>query len=567
MWGVVAAMAVAAAIGGLIYLFWGGESAATKHAKAMEEVRKQHDETRKAGEQYADSLEKLSQKEALSAAEKEQAKRLIADLQEANRNLGKSTEELGIAYDEATGSIMGADKALALFRENARQSAIADLKNEGDALAAQYDELRSKIHMDGNVGTWRAIGTWVSFGYMDNEDEIRQKMTDLEKKKSENATSMSKAMDYSDEYKERAKKLEEFYEKDTELARNAYAQKVADIQKEFSERETILRQLIAEQEARQDLTIAEREQLKERKEGLKGLNDLQRQRIELLKEEERRNLEKIKTDFERKRAENVEKKKWNERLEASPEDAAAEAQKQSAKADKAFYVAIAAREAAIGNETLTEKQRKQLDDAVETAKTNAEKWKGRTEEAGKAVDEKAKKEEKESANREKEVGNVATERQNREKRRAKEEEEKAWKETAEADPAAAQAKAQSEYANSQKGLNEAYEKWKQLIRDGAAAEVIDAQKTLVNDMEDNIDLWRKRADEVAIKEIDERKEIQSRDYQMPATLMAGSVDAQKKFIENQQNMRNGMEQQQARTNSILEGMASDIEDLKDNEGV
>lgn len=544
-----------AALGALCYWFASGESAAERHAKAMEKVREQNDAVRKSGEAYADSLEKLAKKESLNNSEKEQAKKLIREVQEANKKLGKDNEDLGLTFDEVTGSIVGSDEALAKFRQTMRQSAMKDLENEFDALDARVNELKKSIRVDGQIGKARWLATYYTFGWVDNEEEIKAKIAEAEKKKSENMEKQSQARDYTDEYKEHEKALEEFEKKDVERSQNAYATKVNEIRKEFAERETILKQLIAEQELRKDLSETERKALENRKKALEGLNEEQEKRMKMLQEEERLSLRKIRDDFNQKRAEKENEKNWKTTLNSNPEVAVQQAFAESLLASEQFAKALLNREMAVGDENLTAAEIESLDKEVERGRVEAEKWKSRLDEAdGKVAEQKEL--------RDNSLAEIDREREKREKDRAKREEEENWKETSKADPAAASAKAQQEYTNSQKGLDEAYAKWKQLIREGATQETIDTQKTLVSDMEENIEKWRQRVGYSVAAELDEKKEATQRNAQMPATLMAGSVDAQRKFLENQMNLQNPVVSELSKTNGILGDISEKMDEME-----
>ena len=538
---ITAAALAAIAVFAILGVHWlASESAASKAAKATEELRKQHDEFRESARQSADILDKLNKKMELNDEEKDVSQNAWNDLKRNADALGISLENLGISYDKETGKINATAEAMAKFREKMRSEELKELNKEIQAQGAYLDELTAKLH-NGKVGWGRWLGTWATFGYMDNADEIQQKIDETRKKLRENTKRQSEVADFSEDFREAEKKLEDFQAKDEEATRNATQNKIAAIQKEFAERQAILTQLVKEANARKEisgLSDEENKKLEERTKVLKELNKKQQERINLLKEEEKANIRKIEEDYKKKRMDAEENKDWKKRMEEAPEKAAGVAAFKMQESERKFSDAVAERAAAVDDENATPEKIAALDEKVKKAQAEAEKWTARYEEA------EAKAKDTESR-RDKELDDLDGSRKQKEKARADKEEAQEWKDTTEKDSESARQTAAANLAENQGKLDAAYANLRNLIQTGASEKEKKAAKENVEQIEADIDKWQSRVDELQIGRLD--KQQAASPVTNPAAMMAGSADAQRKFLEN----RNAQQNPMAETNSLL----------------
>ncbi|MDO4571501.1 MAG: hypothetical protein Q4D38_14040 [Planctomycetia bacterium] len=420
------------------------------------------------------------------------------------------------------------------------------MQKERDALKAQRDELKRSIRLDGGIGTWRKIGTWASFGYVDNEEEIKQKITDLDKKLGDVTAQQTRVLGYSEVYQEAEKELDDWYRKDRERSQTALQRKIAEIQKEFTERETLLKQLITEQELRKDLTEKEQEELQQRRTALAGLNDEQQRRISLLKEEENLRLQKMKEEFEQKRADEAERRAWKERMEV-PELAFQEAQRESQKADEAFQEALDNRRTA--NETpekMSEKDFQLLDEAIEKTRSQAELWHQRLTEADEARNQR-------DIDAQTRYRDFVDQHQ---KEIEETEEQKAWEKQKGTDHEGAKRLAETTAQTTEAEFRREMDILDTLLRSRESTEVERAaQWQKVQDLQTSLKKWTGRVDELNVDDMESKKE----DYQniqttrtSPVALMEGSAEAQQKILELRESRTNPLLVRADRTNELLE---------------
>ena len=513
----------------------GIESPASKAAKAAEDLRKQHDEFRESARQSADILDKLNKKTELNTEEITASNNAWNDLKRNAKALGVSLGNLESSYDTATGKINDTTGAMLKLREAMRVQELEELNNEFEKQGVYLDELTAKLH-NGKVGWGRWLGTWVSLGRMDNAEEIQRKIDETRKKIRENSKRQGELIDFSEDFREAEKQLEAFQAKDEEATRNATQNKIAAIQKEFAEREAVLKKLIEEADVRKNLSEQDRKQLEERKKALDELNKKQQERIDLLKAEEKARIQKIKDDYDEKKKANEDEKNWKKKLEGNPNTAFADATKSASAAEAQMNKALEDRTKAV-DENKSTKEIKALDKALEKARADAEMWNRRKEEAeAKAKDAESK--------RDKELDDLDSSRKKKEKARDDKKDEQKWKADVEKNAEAALQDATQHLDENKGNLDAAYANLQNLIQTGASEKEKKAARENVEQIEANIDKWQSRVDNLQIGRIPKQTTSPATN---PAAMMAGSADAQRKFLENRNAKYNFMDE----TNAIL----------------
>ena len=234
--------ALALAIG----YFYSGESAATKYAQSMEKLKEKNDRVRQTHQHTLEKLEKLSAKEALSVKEQEDVKKSVAQL-------NSSYSGLNLTIDESTGNLKDADKAVKAIKESMNSAAQNDLAKTIRAINAETQELKGKLNNRGETGYWRGVGTYFTFGYVDNADEIKSKIEENKKKVQELTTEKIKieieaVVEFSDNFEQAEKKIAEFAEKDRREGLSETDKKADDLKKEFEERKKALELTVREAE-------------------------------------------------------------------------------------------------------------------------------------------------------------------------------------------------------------------------------------------------------------------------------------------------------------------------------
>lgn len=567
------------AIGGGV-MWWMGmfTDKTAESAKTMAELREQNDKYRESAKESIGTLEDLARRENLSAQQKDVSRKAYAQLQKTCGDLGIDIKKLGISFDESTGQMNASAQALSNLKEAMRMKEMDDLNKEFDAQSKYLAKLQSSIRLDGDIGKWRKFGTIATLGYMDNADEIRQKIEETKQKIQENVNKQKVVVDWSVEFRENEEKLREWQKADTEAVQNETQKKIAAIQTELAERRKVLERLVAEAQARSDLSAQEQTELAERKEALAGLNAEQARRIQLLKDEETAKIQKIQDDFTQKRVENKENEQWKGSLETNPNEAFATATAQSSAADKAFQDAIEARKNAF---EATSDELAKLDKKIVDTQKEAEKWYSRQEEATKKVAEakaKAEEEARKVAEEAAEEARKATEdaaklQEDREAQidelqtgkqaeRDKREEEASWKNSVKNDSGAAKTLAQENLKAKQGQINSAYADLRRLASSGASDAEYQAQLAKVQQMENDIDLWQQRLDDLNIDQMEDAMPQTQELVDGPQTLLAGSMDAQKKFFELQQKSKNPLEEKADETNRLLKRVADSSENME-----
>ena len=559
--GVVAITAVA------ITVFDAFTRSAEENAKAAEEACKQNDSYRASAKQCIGTLEELSSKEALNADQKKASKSAWNELQRSADGLGIDLQKLGITFDEETGKMNASAEAMAKFREAMR---VKELKDLNDAIQAQeehIDNLQKKLNKDGGLSNgWRTFGTWVTFGWVDNAEEIQAKIDETREKLQENLDRQKTVVDFSAEYKENEAKLQEIYDREKEEAKNALAVKLDAIHQEMEERRALLKMLIAEASARSDLSEEEMKKLKERQAALAALDAEEKKRVADAKADDDAQAQKIETDFFAKRAENEENIKWKRDLEADPDASLKTASSSSEAADAAFRNAVTALKNA--DETTSNEELERLKAEVEKTRKEAEKWYARREEAAAKVADIEKKAAEDAKNAAAEAAKTKEDRlkeidqmeADRKEEEALKEEEESWKNMKEDDPSQARDHARSQVDTLSKSLKQEEKLLRQLAENGASQEEYDAQKEKISKLADSVNVWEQRLEEASVEPMDEVQEaVQTTP---PDVLLAGSVDAQKKFMELQQAGKNPMEMKLDESNSLLKRLVESSENLE-----
>ena len=565
-WLVAGLAGIGAAIGGVMYLVGAFGDSTAETAKSMEELRKRNDEFRNSARESVGILEDLSRKTSLNASQQDLASKAFSALNHSCDSLGGEFTKLNVVFDKSTGKMGDISQQLLKLKEEMRLQEAKDLGQEFDALTKHLEFLKSCLNEDGEVGWRRWFGTWF-FGYMDNAEEIQQKIQETQQKIQENVNQQAVVVDWSVEYKENEKKLEEIYAKEAEASRNALQVKIDGIQKEFAEREMILKQLIQEMEIREKLLSEdEKKVLNERRAALAGLNAEQERRIQLLKDEYAVQVQKTKDDYDKKIKENKENKEWRETLDFDPKLTKLNADNKYEAAYSAFANAVEA--AANADETTSKEELERLNAEVEKTRKEAEKWYARREEAAAKVadiEKKAAEDAKTAAaeaaktkeDRLKEIDQMEADRKEAE---ALKEEEESWKNMKEDDPSQARDHARSQVDTLSKSLKQEEKFLRQLAENGASQEEYDAQKEKISKLADSVNVWEQRLEEASVEPMDEVQEaVQTTP---PDVLLAGSVDAQKKFMELQQAGKNPMEMKLDESNSLLKRLVESSENLE-----
>ena len=408
---------------------------------------------------------------------------------------------------------------------------------------------------------------------MDNAEEIQQKIQETQQKIQENVNQQAIVVDWSVEYKENEKKLEEIYAKEAEASRNALQVKIDGIQKEFAEREMILKQLIQEMEIREKLLSEdEKKVLNERRAALAGLNAEQERRIQLLKDEYAVQVQKTKDDYDKKIKEN---KEWRETLDFDPKLTKLNADNKYEAAYSAFANAVEA--AANADETTSNEELERLKAEVEKTRKEAEKWYARREEAQKAAEEAEKKAaaDKEAAEalKDSRLDEIKNLKESKEEERARETEQKEWDSLKELDSARAEEKAKTEHDRLTSGINAEYAELENLAKNGASDEVYQAQLKKVQDMEREIDLWADRLEDISLgqmEDVQENSESAAQSIEKiagPNLLTSGSADAQRKFLELQKDQKDPAIAQREETNNLLRRGIVSWENMESQFGV
>ena len=284
-WLIGGLAAVGGAVAGVMWLFGAFRDNVAENARAMEELCNQNDIYRTSAKKCMTTLEEFSKIESVDANQKKASLSNWNELQRTAEALEINLAKLGITFDEHTGKVNASAQAMARFKEAMRQKEIEDLNNAIQAQEKELDKLNDKLH-NGKTGFWRTVGTYVTFGFVDNAEEIQKQINEKREKLQDNLERQKVVVDFSAEYKENEAKLQEMYDKEAEASKNALAVKIDNIKTEFSEREAILRQLIQEAEVRDSLSFEDMEKLRERRAALAGLNAEQEKRIQLLRDEQ-----------------------------------------------------------------------------------------------------------------------------------------------------------------------------------------------------------------------------------------------------------------------------------------
>ena len=505
-------MAAGAALVGLIAYFAGGESAATKYAQSMEKLREQNDNMRQTHELYAQRLEQLNKKEKLSTEEKEETSKIVSQLNEKYK-------DLGLQIDPLSGKVINAKGAIVSLREAMQQAAETDINNSIAALNEQLHELQSK---EGTWGTW--LAATFTFGYVDNSDEIKQKIEETAEKISKLTQEKTKKEieknQYSMEYANAENELNQLLDNDRRSELSDIGRQADDIDKEFQKREKLLKTLIDEAEAKENLTQKEEELLKQRKEMLNNLDDERDKRITQLYDDKDR---KTRADL------NAQLNKFDEKDEQDAQKDMSESEKKIAalrkECEERKKLLITYLKETQYRKNLSEEEKETQRKRLEQLKSLQTTYAARIEEIKKA-DEAQKETTKQSELAS--LNKSFNDRRQTEKDKALEQQ---WNDMAQRNPNNAAQTAQNNVAKLETATEDAYKKLEKMIQSGATDEEKKAQKDKIDMMENELTLWKNRRDDVTIGRL---KNAQASTFSQPSIAEAGSLDAQRKFLENQQ---------------------------------
>ncbi|MDO4857261.1 MAG: hypothetical protein Q4A17_04880 [Thermoguttaceae bacterium] len=284
-WFIAGLAAVGGAVTGVMWLFGAFKDNVAENAKALEELCKRHDSYRDSAKKSIGILEEYSNKTSLSSEHLNASKDAYHELERKAKELGITLKDNAVIFDEEKGKILVNTEAMKDFKKKMRAKEIEELNKTIQAQEEHLDDLSRKLK-DAKTWSWRSFGTYVTFGYVDNAEEIQKQIDEESQKFQENQEKRKVVVDFSAEYKENEAKLQEMYDKEAEASKNALAVKIDNIKTEFSEREAILKQLIDEAEVRDSLSFEDMEKLRERRAALAGLNAEQEKRIQLLRDEQ-----------------------------------------------------------------------------------------------------------------------------------------------------------------------------------------------------------------------------------------------------------------------------------------
>ena len=284
-WFLGGILAIGGAVSGVMYLFGGFTDKTAESAKAMEELCKRNDAYRESAKKCLDTLEEFGNKTSLSSEQLNASKSAWNDLERTTQQLGINLQDLGITFDNGKGKINASAEAMKALKKEMRAKELEELNKTIQAQGEYIDDLNIKLK-NAKTWSWRSFGTYVTFGYVDNAEEIQKQIDEESQKFQETQDKRKTIIDFSAEYKENEAKLKEIYDKDAEAFKNALAIKIDNIKTEFSEREAILKQLMHEAEVRDSLSFEDMEKLREHRAALAGLNAEQERRIQLLRDEQ-----------------------------------------------------------------------------------------------------------------------------------------------------------------------------------------------------------------------------------------------------------------------------------------
>lgn len=509
-------MAIGAAVVGLTAYLFGGESATTQYAKAMSKLREENDNTRKTHELYAQRLEQLNKKEELSDKEKAETRKMVEEL-------NAKYKDLGLSIDPVTGKIVDASGKFVTLRQVMQKAAETDLNNELEALGNQLDELQNKL-TDGDISIWRKIGTFITFGYVDNAEEIQQKIDETKKKMEEaNQSKTQQAIEsdaYSDEYNSAEQELNDWQEKDRRDNMSESERKIDDIKKEFSKRRESLQLLINEMRARKNLTDAERRTLAERENMLKSLNSEEERRIHLIEQQQ-------------EAASAEELSNVSDKLKEMDEKAAEETMTETEKKIAAIHKEFEERKKLLEQYIETAKKKKELSEAEQKELAKRQEQLKNLEAAEQArIDALQQAEEaQKEANKQAELASLDKSYNDRRQAEKDKALEQKWNDMTQQDPNNAVQIANDNVAKLESAKEDAYNTLREMIQSGATDEEKKAQKEKIDMMENELAVWNRRRDDVTIGRL---RNAQPSAFSQPSIAVAGSLDAQRKFLENQQ---------------------------------
>lgn len=567
-WAIAGIAALGAAVYGVIYYFIGGETAAEKYAKKMHQVREENDKVRESHSKTIDLLEQLNKKEALSQTEQEQVSKAV-------EQLNSSYTGLNLTVDKTTGKIDNASAALRDTKKAVAEFKTADINNELGATKARMNELAESLAY-GTTGWIRWSQAWATFGYVDTNDDAFSKLAPEEKIKEierlleegsagwanwwggffganggKNSTEELKkelkrlrdearnlenekiqieiesVVNFSDNFKDAEKELNEILEKDRRAKMSQSDIKTEDIQKDFANRKKKLELLIQEAEEYQKLGALSKQQeedLKNRNALLEQLNAEEKVRIDALYGEQ--------VAEAKLKLEEMDKNQAEEGM-SETEKKIAKIKEETKERKKLLDLYI---ESADKQKDLNAEQKKELQRQIEARAALADVEKARIQ-AVQDAQAKALQEEKDAqikSEEEKKAEQLAEiDKSFKSKRDAErfKELEKLWKQQNETAPEKAKVVADINVEALSSNVKEEYEVLRNLVRDGASDQEKSVQKEKIDQMENELSVWRQRKEDLAVNKL---QTAQSSSFSNPSIILAGTLDAQRKFYENQQ---------------------------------
>ncbi|MGN1273331.1 MAG: hypothetical protein ACI4UF_01960, partial [Thermoguttaceae bacterium] len=180
-WFIAGLAAVGGAVTGVMWLFGAFKDNVAENARAMEELCKRNDSYRDSAKKSIGILEEYSNKSSLSSEHLNASKDAYHELERKAKELGITLKDNAVIFDEQKGKILVNTEAMKDFKKEMRAKELEELNKTIQAQGEYIDDLNIKLK-NAKTWSWRSFGTYVTFGYVDNAEEI-QKQIDEESQK------------------------------------------------------------------------------------------------------------------------------------------------------------------------------------------------------------------------------------------------------------------------------------------------------------------------------------------------------------------------------------------------